>query len=139
MDYIAKDLSDEFLRLEKKIGPEIYDQDKCIGIYDVLKAHFLVVDFFAHNGEGVGGVGPRDINLLHSALNRQLCGYQGEKKWKTDFHLCATLFFGLIKDHPFYDANKRTAFLSLLFHLWKINRTPDIEQKEFERLAIRVA
>jgi hypothetical protein len=83
-----------------------------LGMHDVLKAHFLIADFFFAEGEGIGGVGPRDLDLLHSALYRQHVTLGGTAKWDTKFDVCATLLYGLIKDHPFHDANKRTAFLS---------------------------
>jgi hypothetical protein len=30
---------------------------------------------------GIGGVGPRDLNLLHSAIYRQFISYGGKEKW----------------------------------------------------------
>jgi len=113
--------------------------DKTLGIFDVLHAHYLIVDYFYADGEGIGGIGPRDANLLGSTLGRQSSGYGDCQKWNDDLDICATLFFGLIKNHAFHDGNKRTAFLSLLLHLWKIGRIPDAKQKDFEILALRVA
>lgn len=110
-----------------------------VGIHDVLRAHFLLQDFFCDLGEGVGGIGPRGLNLLHSAMTRQTTGFSGKLKWSDPLDICSTLFFGLIKNHPFHDCNKRTALLILLFHLEKIGRIPDRSQKDFEDLAVRVA
>jgi hypothetical protein len=86
-----------------------------LGVVDVLRAHFLVANHFYLEGHGLGGIGPRDIDLLYSAVNRQYVAFDGHVKWKDQFEICATLFYGLIKNHPFYDANKRTAFLSALY------------------------
>jgi len=121
------DIQNEHKRILKKIGPEDpYLGDTTIGIFEALKAHFLLIEFFAKSGEGVGGIGPKDINLLHSALNRQFLEFGGTPRWNNRLEVCATLMYGLIKNHPFYDANKRTAFLVSLLHLQKIGRTPTI-------------
>jgi death-on-curing protein len=47
--------------------------------------------------------------------------------------------FGLVKNHPFHDANKRTAFLTALLHLQKIGRTPIISHQEFEDFTVDVS
>jgi death-on-curing protein len=110
-----------------------------IGIHEVIQAHFLLVDFFDAIGEGIGGVGPKNLNLLHSALSRQFVQFGGRPKWNDRIQVCASLMYGLIKNHPFHDANKRTAFLTSLLHLQKIGRTPTISQQEFEDFTVNVA
>jgi len=47
--------------------------------------------------------------------------------------------YGLIKNHPFHDANKRTAFLTSVLHLQKIGRTPIISHKDFEDFTVNVS
>jgi death on curing protein len=61
--------------------------------------------------EGGGAEGLRDIGLLESALARprQLLDYSGSKPAIPI--LAAAYAWGLIRDHPFVDGNKRTAFL----------------------------
>ena len=123
----------------KQVGDDPYAQDCTIGIHDVLRAHFLLVDYFLKEGEGVGGVGPRDLGLLHSAVSRQIVSFAGKRKWSDEIDLCATLYYGLIKNHPFYDCNKRTALLTILYFLQQVGRTPDAQQRDFENLTVRVA
>lgn len=140
MQLSLRELQEDYARWEKEIGEEIYASPKTIGILDVLRAHYLIIDFFAtEHGEGVGGVGPKSLNLLHSTLNRQFSGYDGKVKWKTDYEVCASLFWGLVKNHAFHDVNKRTAVLSLFYHLLKIKRYPNKPHKTYEQLAINVA
>lgn len=57
-----------------------------------------------------GSVGTRDDSLLKSALDRpkNKFGYQVEC---TLNELAAAYTFGIAKNHPFVDGNKRTAFL----------------------------
>jgi hypothetical protein len=82
MDDLLPELQEDFNRRAQEIGEEQYNiSSKTIGIYDVLRAHYLIVDFFVREGKGIGGVFLRDINLLHSALSRQTTGYDGKTKW----------------------------------------------------------
>jgi death on curing protein len=57
-----------------------------------------------------GASGLRDDNMLESALARpQQLAHYGEPN---AFELAASYAFGLAKNHPFADGNKRAAFLS---------------------------
>jgi death-on-curing family protein len=124
----------------RQVGPaDPYLSKITIGIHEVLEAHFLLAEFFTANGEGLGGLGPKDLHLLHSALSRQFVQYGGKPKWSNRIDVCATLMFGLIKNHPFHDANKRTAFLTSILHLQKIGRTPIISDKEYEDFTVAIA
>jgi hypothetical protein len=62
---------------------------------DIIRAHFLIANHFYLVGEGLGGIGPRDVNLLKSAIGRQGVSFDGRLKWTDRFDICATLFFGL--------------------------------------------
>jgi len=64
-----------------------------------------------------GGQGIRDENLLESALHRpkQLFSYLADEI--TLCHLGAAYAFGIARDHPFIDGNKRTAFVVCLLFL----------------------
>jgi death on curing protein len=58
-----------------------------------------------------GAAGLRDENALHSALARpqQIAAYEPEA---TVFRLAAAYAFGLTRNHPFVDGNKRIAFIA---------------------------
>lgn len=106
---------------------------------DVLEAHYHIVDHFmgkdVESEKKVGGVGPKDINLLCSAVARQY--------WRVDhyniFDTCATLLYGLIQNHPFHDCNKRTAILTAFHYLASKGRTPASEHAKFEKLTVNIA
>lgn len=108
---------------------------------DVLKAHFAVVDYFLRKGEGegVGGYGPKDIGLLLSALSRQFIGLGGVDKWNSVPEKAATLLFGLVQNHPFHDANKRTAYLSTVHYLRQNGLIITVSEKALEDLTVLVA
>ena len=140
MQFVHPDVEGEYERWRTIVGPgDPHDLRDAIGVQDVLRAHFLIVDFFMDTDRGVGGVGPRDVNLLHSAVSRQFISLGGKEKWPESLQKCATLLFGLVKDHPFHDTNKRTAFLVALFQLDRLGRTPRVSGKEFEDFIVDVA
>ena len=64
---------------------------------------------------GAGGL--RDLGLLDSAMSRPPNKFAyGE----TDLALLAASYaFGISRNHPFVDGNKRTAFLVMMTFLWK--------------------
>jgi death-on-curing family protein len=111
----------------------------CLSVGDVLRAHYLVANHFYLEGEGIGGLGPRSRELLESAVYRQVASFGGLVKWDRLFDVTATLFFGVIRNHAFYDANKRTAFLSALYQLYQAGFCPSVSEKEFEDLTVDVA
>lgn len=132
-------IQSEHQRIKSSIQDDVFTSRTTIGIFEVLEAHFLLAEFFAKIGEGIGGVGPKDVRLLESALSRQFSEFGGKPKWSNRIDVCATLMFGLIKNHPFYDANKRTAFLTCILHLQKIGRTPKIQGQEIEDFTVAIA
>jgi death-on-curing protein len=139
-NFTNNSVKDEYDRWISEIGPyDPYVSKTNIGIHEVLQAHFLLVDYFFTIKEGIGGVGPKNINLLHSALSRQFTQFGGKAKWTDRLDVCATLIYGLVKNHPFYDANKRTAFLTSLLHLQKIGRVPTVDHKEYEDFIVDIA
>lgn len=130
----------EYRRWIETIGPaDPYLSKVTIGIHEVLQAHFLLVDYFHDIGEGLGGVGPKSVNLLHSALSRQFVSFGGQSKWSDRILVAASLMYGLIKNHPFHDANKRTAFLTAILHLQKIGRTPIVSHEAFEDFTVNIS
>lgn len=140
MDFLNTEVEKEYLRWSGLVGGnDPYTSKETVGLHQVLKAHFLIVDFFAQEGGGIGGIGPKSVDLLHSAIYRQFVSYGGKDKWATPLEKCATLLFGLVKDHPFHDANKRTAFLVTLLQLERLGRVPRIKQREFEDFVVEVA
>ncbi len=72
------------------------------------------------HGESVdehgGAVGIRDAGLLESALSRPLNIAADGSPDVSD--LAASYCLGLVKNHPFVDGNKRTAFLAVGMFLY---------------------
>ena len=129
---------DRWVSLVGDVDP--YEARQRVGIKTVLRAHFLIADFFHNQNDPMALIGPRDdLSLLHSALSRQNVSFGGADKWSQPSEYIATLFYGLCKNHAFHDGNKRTALLTALYHISLCDREPTFGQKEFERLTVDVA
>ena len=74
----------------------------------VLLLHKLIYDRFG------GSYGVRDEGLLDSALAAPMQTYDGQDLYETDLDKILQLAFGLIRNHPFADGNKRIGALALL-------------------------
>ena len=61
-----------------------------------------------------GSYGLRDEALLDSALNAPLQSFGGQELYPTIIEKAVRLCFGLVKNHPFHDGNKRIGALALL-------------------------
>lgn len=106
---------------------------------DVLDAHYLICEHFRRLGEGIGGFGPKDFGLLSSAVGRQLASAGGSFVYDDFWEIAASLVIGLITNHPFHDANKRTAFLAATFFMLEHNKVPRVNIEEVEDFTVEVA
>ncbi len=143
MKYLPPEMREEYNRLTKE-NPDIPELNHpLINVSDAFRAYFILADFFTDesSGEQVEKmlVGLRDINLLESALCRQNVTFAGRVKYDNPIDICATLFFGLVKDHAFVDGNKRTALLLLLYQLTLYGYLPSAPVHEHEKLVVAVA
>ncbi len=76
---------------------------------DVLRAHSRELQIFG------GAPGIRDEGGLESALGRPLNKWQYENAELPE--LAAAYAFGIVRNHPFVDGNKRAGFVSMLAFL----------------------
>jgi death on curing protein len=85
-----------------------------------------------------GGTGVRDVGLLESALARpqNIHAYEPEADVA---RLAAAYGFGIAKNHPFVDGNKRTSLVAtrtfLLLNGYQLNATPADKYLTFLSLA----
>lgn len=106
---------------------------------DVLDAHYLIGEHFRKLGEGIAGFGPKDMGLLSSAVARQVASAGGSFIYDDIWEIASALMIGLITNHPFHDANKRTAFLSSVFFMLEHGYVPRVEIQEVEDFTVEVA
>lgn len=83
-----------------------------------------------------GASGIRDEGLLESALARPL---QTEAYGEPDLHeLAAAYLFGIVKNHPFVDGNKRTGFAAADLFLYFNGLSIEAEPEEIIHLVTMV-
>lgn len=143
MKYLSKELYDEYTRMHKMM-PDIEGlSHPFINSSDVLHAYFILVDYFtdvsAPGEVETMLVGLRSTDLLGSALGRQNVSFNGVRKYTDPIEICATLFYGLVKDHAFSDGNKRTSLLILLYQLSLFGFMPCTKVTQYEKLVLAVA
>lgn len=142
MEYLPKELKEAYEYDLAQCG-DLYIGSQLINVSDVLKAHYILADYFTDNSSNEESekmlVGVRSYNLLASAIGRQCVEFEGKRKYTDRIDICATLFFGLVKNHSFHDGNKRTALLILLYQLQLYGYYPQMNFGDFEKLVVCVA
>jgi death on curing protein len=84
-----------------------------------------------------GGDGMRDLGLLESALARPLNKFAyGETDLAT---LAAAYAFGIARNHPFVDGNKRAAFGSMIVFLGLNDIDLDVPPEDATAIILEVA
>lgn len=131
------EIEQEYHRWQKQLPPCNYAEG--LSYDDVLTVHFVLSDMFYGIGSGLGGIGPKSLDLLLSAISRQHVSFSGVDKWTKPEDLAATLLYGIVLNHPFHDANKRTGFLSALLLLERYKITIRVTEKQFEDFIVSVA
>lgn len=81
---------------------------KIITIRQVLILHELQIEKYG----GLSGI--RDTGMLQSAIGRPFATFGGNDLYPDIFSKTAALIQSIIKNHPFLDANKRSAFVSAI-------------------------
>lgn len=86
-----------------------------------------------------GGIGVRDAGLIESALHRPLASFEGQPLYRTPFERAAVLWLGLIRNHGFVDANKRTATAAMARWLLAEGFRLRAAQDELVDMAVAIA
>lgn len=81
-------------------------EPRWLALAEVIAAHDKQLARFG------GPPGIRDQSALESALGRPINKYQYEQ---ADLQICAAAYaFGIARNHPFVDGNKRAAFVAMV-------------------------
>ncbi len=106
---------------------------KIITVKQILILHGFELSKYG----GVSGV--RDIGMLKSAIGRPFATFGGEDLYPDIFLKCAALVQSIVKNHPFVDGNKRTAFVSVVVLLKLNGYLLEINQKEVVNIMVKIA
>lgn len=113
---------------EKVVGQMIY-----ISVEQVIKIHDDLI-------KELGGMpGIRDKGLLESAVTSPMMSCFGEEMYKSVYTKASAYLFFLCKNHPFFDANKRTSSKTALMFLRANGKYPKYSDSEFEEFVVSVA
>lgn len=83
-------------------------------------------------------VGVKDRGLLDSAILRPQSSAFGDDAYPTLFEKAAALFESLGQNHPFHNANKRTAFVALVIFLRYNGCAFEMDQKAAENMTVEM-
>lgn len=86
-----------------------------------------------------GGRGIRDAAALESCLAQPIMDVFGTRRFPALHDKAAAYAFFIVRNHPFVDGNKRTAFLAALHFLLKNGIVPVLDQDEAYSILIGVA
>lgn len=79
-----------------------------LSLAQVLELHELQLALFG------GSSGTRDLGLLQSALGNVRATFGGEYLHQSIYEMSAAYLYGICRNHPFVDGNKRTAAAAAL-------------------------
>ena len=102
-------------------------------IQDIYELHNQLEEIFILSS------GVRDENLLASAVNTPFQTFMGNDLYPSLYDKAAQLCYGIVKNHPFTDGNKRTALHSMYVYLIINGFDIIATQQEVEDLIIDVA
>ena len=96
----------------------------------------LHTDLITHYG---GSDGIRDEGLFDSAINTPFQSFGGEDLYPTILQKAARLGYGLVKNHPFIDGNKRTGTHTMLVFLDINNISLEYEDDDLIKTILEAA
>lgn len=100
---------------------------------EVLSLHEEQIRLFG------GSAGVREMSLLLSALGNVEATFGEIFLHETIFEMAAAYLYGICRNHPFVDGNKRTAVTAALTFLDMNGVEVDADENEFYDLVIGVA
>lgn len=105
----------EVLKINKEKELVVLTEDDVRNLHNMLCVNYDILEGM----EQITPTGVKNINMLSSAVHRQLTGFDGNYLYDDPFTNCATLIFGIVKNHPFHNGNKRAAFICTIKHLYE--------------------
>lgn len=104
-----------------------------LALDEVLGLHAEQIRLFG------GSSGIRDVGLLQPAMGSVEATFGGAFLHETIFAMAAAYLYGICRNHPFIDGNKRTAVGAALTFLEMNGVEVDADEDAFYDLVIRVA
>lgn len=83
--------------------------------------------------------GVKEPNLLNSAVNRPKQSAFGMDAYPTIYEKAAALYQSLAQNYPFFNANKRTAFVALDQFLKKNQQTISVDTQDAIDFTVKIS
>ena len=128
-------LSNYIKTQEKKIC--VLTETGVTHLHDLLSTNYHLLE----DMDPVSPPGIKNQSMLESAVSRQHVGSGDWYKYPNHFDNCATLTYGIIKNHAFHNGNKRTGLLSMIKHLYLNGYvlSPNVKSNEIYSFVLAVA
>ena len=105
----------------------------CLSVKTIIAIHTELIN-------KIGGLhGIRDKNLLDMSVNSAFQTFGGNDLYVTLIDKAAHLIFSLIKNHPFFDGNKRSGVTAMIVFLKSNDIEIDCTNEELAELGIGLA
>ncbi|HEV7767469.1 MAG TPA: type II toxin-antitoxin system death-on-curing family toxin [Thermoanaerobaculia bacterium] len=108
-------------------------EPRFLALDEVLRVHDTQVRLFG------GSSGVRDMGLLSSALGNAEATFDGQLLHETLFEMAAAYLYGICRNHPFVDGNKRTAAAAAMTFLDMNGEEIEAAEDDLYALVIGVA
>ena len=104
-----------------------------LSVEDVIEIHADQIQRYG------GGLGIRDVELLHSALGMPEAGFGDQYLHAGLVEMAAAYLYHIVQNHPFIDGNKRTGAMAAFVFLKLNSFTLEADESAFETLVLRAA
>lgn len=108
------------------------DEIRYLSVEEVIAINVAMIQRYSPDEQ----IGVRDQGLLESAVMRPKQSAFGEDAYPPIFEKAAALFESLGQNHPFHNANKRTAFTALIIFLKYNQYAFEMSPKEAEDFTV---
>lgn len=124
------------IKIDSKIAINTLTSDCVRHLHELLTENASIIGADAVEPRGV-----KDENALERAVARQLSGAGNWLKYDNVFLNCATLIYGINKNHVFHNGNKRTSFLAMIKHLYVNGHVlrPNVRHSDIYSLILAIA
>lgn len=100
---------------------------------EVIKIHHILIKRYG----GLQGI--RDIGMLDSALKKPYSGLKNNAFYPTIEEKASAIIESIVKNHPFYDGNKRTGYVLMRLILLQNNMDLKATRNEKYQFVMAIA
>ena len=112
---------------------------KKLTIAEVEYVAFYLAEKFMEWHEPIPNFSTRFPNILESCLITPFSSFGGKTAYQGITGKAATLFYLMVKNHPFQNGNKRIAMTTLMYFLYNNKKWLEVDNQEFYNFAKWVA